>query len=1051
MYSFLPVVVIVIGSAWMPNARTLPQMHGRERQLAQICAHLRAVANSRRGVVLLVEAAPGAGKTRLLGEAVGAAERNSFAVVGSRGGGAGGDAGSGPGRGAGSGPGGGAGADTGDGGAPDGSGSGAAPGAVRAPAGARAVIEAARARLARDAEPTRTLVVFDDLHRAGPSALTALSDLIVTFRTRPVVWLLAFTSDRPPARGPAWDPAGDPDGGAMRDTAPYDPVRACVGGLRDRILVEAVRELGPLSGDALTRLVTDCTGAVPDPALLALAECVGGTPRAVIELMRGLVEDGDVHVVDGLSRIVHGTAPGRIPAGGGVRLPAPVPKRFSAWVRRDLRSLSESTLRALRLAAVLGSPFAPEDLSTLLGQAPAGLLTAVDEAVVQGLLVCGEHDLAFRSEPIWRVLLDSVPPPVCVLLRRQAAEMLLSRPGGVERAALQLVHVAHHGNAEELRVIAEGARKLLATDPPTAARLAIRCMELLSPGQPERVRLARTAVEAYTRAGELDRAITLARETIDEATGLAAPVSAEDARTTRGTGTTGTVRGTENARSAGGTRAVGGARVVGTAETTGAAEDIAALQASMSTALLLLGNAPMARRAADDALAAQQGGRPRREAVITHLAASYLTGDSTAPERAQKIISAPDPHAQAVQVAMIFHAFGQWRDGKVGSAVETLREAVALDPGGDDARLLDPRWFLAFALTRTDEYEEAAAVVRRSTRSGGAAGSSAATGARTPAAAVAALLRAPLHLALGRLDDAEEAARTGVGADGGPHVPLLAPQAWLVLAHAALRRGALARAEDHLRTLDQGFPQHASSPWSAARDLLSAQLAEARTDARAAADVLAEIGERPGGLRELVLVDPAAAAWCVRCALAADLPGLVKTVVDTVDQLQAHNPCVPAVLASAAHARALAGKDAEGVDRAGLLHRNPWARASVAEDHAGLLLDRGEHERAIGELDRAMNAYGALGGEWDAARVRARLRELGVRRRHWTHTKRPVSGWESLTTTERKVAELVAGGLTNRQAARHLYISPHTVGFHLRQIYRKLGIQSRTALIRFTA
>ncbi|EDY52825.1 hypothetical protein SSCG_05852 [Streptomyces clavuligerus] len=166
-----------------------------------------------------------------------------------------------------------------------------------------------------------------------------------------------------------------------------------------------------------------------------------------------------------------------------------------------------------------------------------------------------------------------------------------------------------------------------------------------------------------------------------------------------------------------------------------------------------------------------------------------------------------------------------------------------------------------------------------------------ATGARTPAAAVAALLRAPLHLALGRLDDAEEAARTGVGADGGPHVPLLAPQAWLVLAHAALRRGALARAEDHLRTLDQGFPQHASSPWSAARDLLSAQLAEARTDARAAADVLAEIGERPGGLRELVLVDPAAAAWCVRCALAADLPGLVKTVVDTVDQLQAHNPC----------------------------------------------------------------------------------------------------------------------------------------------------------------
>jgi DNA-binding CsgD family transcriptional regulator len=61
--------------------------------------------------------------------------------------------------------------------------------------------------------------------------------------------------------------------------------------------------------------------------------------------------------------------------------------------------------------------------------------------------------------------------------------------------------------------------------------------------------------------------------------------------------------------------------------------------------------------------------------------------------------------------------------------------------------------------------------------------------------------------------------------------------------------------------------------------------------------------------------------------------------------------------------------------------------------------------------------------------------------------KRPY-GWESLTDTERSVTELVAQGLTNRQAAERLFVSPHTVGFHLRAIYRKLDLSSRIDLAR---
>jgi DNA-binding CsgD family transcriptional regulator len=90
-----------------------------------------------------------------------------------------------------------------------------------------------------------------------------------------------------------------------------------------------------------------------------------------------------------------------------------------------------------------------------------------------------------------------------------------------------------------------------------------------------------------------------------------------------------------------------------------------------------------------------------------------------------------------------------------------------------------------------------------------------------------------------------------------------------------------------------------------------------------------------------------------------------------------------------------------------------------------------------------------VGATTDAARVRGRLRTLGVRRRHWSlSADRPVSGWKSLTDTERIASELVAQGLNNRQVADQMYISVNTVAFHMRQIFRKLNIGSRVELAR---
>ena len=79
-------------------------------------------------------------------------------------------------------------------------------------------------------------------------------------------------------------------------------------------------------------------------------------------------------------------------------------------------------------------------------------------------------------------------------------------------------------------------------------------------------------------------------------------------------------------------------------------------------------------------------------------------------------------------------------------------------------------------------------------------------------------------------------------------------------------------------------------------------------------------------------------------------------------------------------------------------------------------------------------------------RVRSGLRAAGTRLRHWTHADRPAFGWDSLTDAERRVADLVAQGLSNRQVANRVFLSPHTVAFHLRHILWKLGVTSRVQL-----
>jgi DNA-binding CsgD family transcriptional regulator/tetratricopeptide (TPR) repeat protein len=930
-------------------------LRGRDEQVARISASIEEIENGHKSKLLLMQDEPGSGKTRLLLKAIGLAKKAGFAVV-----------------------------------------SGMSPFAgipIDAPAesvphvrrggsvNGSAVSERPdplrdlRVGLRGALERGPSLVVLDDLNLVETSVLIGLRDLIASVSARAVLWMLVFGPEDP---GPGRQPADLVCG---------------------RFRVERMPKLTALTGEPLAQLVADHLDAVPDPDIVALAEGVGGNPRAVIELVRGLAEDGDVYVVEGRARLRELPAEA-IGSRGRIRVPAPVPPRFTAMVQRNLRSLSPLTTNVLKLAAILGSPFAPMDLAVMLDKSPAELLPAFDEAFGRGILVDRANDFAFRGDPIWRVILDSVPSPMVVLLHKQAATRLMSRDDGMEAAALHLVHVAGPGDEEAVRIISAAATSLLTSDPATAASLALRGMELVEPEDGEHARLALTAVEALVRASHVERAIATAKKTIVQAASVGrAPVPAQ-------------------------------------------AGAVAALRSWLATALLLQGHvqdAWVATSALTDR-PGDPGGRAWPE--LTRLVVEFLTDDSGAVRHAAEILTTSDHCADAVTAgALTIRAWDRWRGGRFHDAIDLLGEAVETDRGSSHIPLLDPQWMLASILTRAGDFEKAAVCVEAAARKVPA----------SHAAAVTEVLMASVHLAQGRLDEAERSARTGIEGLDGMCAPLLAPPAWRVLVLVALRRGSPSEAEEHLKSLEERYPRDSSRPWWPMRFLLRAQVADAQDGAKAAIEALAEIWASAGARRELVLQDPSVAACCVRWAMEADRPDIAKMVVNTAKSLCAGNEDVPALRVGMEHAQGLLLGEAEVLGEASRSYRDPWARAMAAEDHARLLLSRDDREGAIVELEQALDGYAAMGDEADVARVRADLRRLGVRRRHWKHAKRPVSGWDSLTGAEQRVAELVAKGLTNRQVASQLYVSPHTVGFHLRQVYRKLHLRSRQELIRYKA
>jgi DNA-binding CsgD family transcriptional regulator len=574
--------------------------------------------------------------------------------------------------------------------------------------------------------------------------------------------------------------------------------------------------------------------------------------------------------------------------------------------------------------------------------------------------------------------------------------ILLARGGSAMAAASHLLEGARQPDPETTASLDTVVAELVALDPGTAADLALRALVLTPANSSQWFSRTVRAAEALTAAGRL----TEVAEIVSTALSQPQP-PARDAQ----------------------------------------------LRGVLSSILALRGQAREASAEAETVLSQPHlTARLRDEALIAQLRAMTARGEnSTAYSLAENLLTAFREHGEpALAAALTVLATANWDDGRLHRGLHLAREASQRTSGvSPDARHFQPLFTFAGMLIDLRRIDEAQAILR-------AVDDSIHTLSRNVAEVIPLILRARASLARGQTDDAHAAAENALTVADALGA---CSHSWLahsMLSTVALRKGDLCTAELHIRNLPTGT--HYLGTYARTETVLAkARFAEAAADPHAAVQLLDDVYAAIPVRRHVLVGEPTASPWLARTALAAHRPDLATRVVSAAEELARDNPAFDVVAVAAAHCGGILRQQPTLLARAAAQHPDPWARASAAEDLGIVLTAMKHYDDAVMRLDDALRGYGCAGAERDLARVRRRLRRLGVRRQPRGTPPPAAVGWQSLTDIEQVTASLVAQGLTNQQAAQRMYVSVHTVAFHLKQVFRKLDIGSRVELARLVA
>ena len=259
--------------------------------------------------------------------------------------------------------------------------------------------------------------------------------------------------------------------------------------------------LQPLTAETVDDLVREALGAPPGPRLRSQLAGAAGNPLFVIELARGLAEEKLVTLVTGQAEVDE--------------IQAPPTLRLT--ILRRLGTLSQPTLELLRLAAVLGRSFTLMDLATVLDCPVKQLVPALEEARRAGVLgECGER-LAFRHELVHEALYRDLPVGVRAGLHGDVARALSTAGASALQVAQHLVLGSSPGDVRAVETLRRAAGEAAARAPSMAAELLARAVELSDSSSADRDALLAERVTALLWSGRVAEAAALADEVLSRA------------------------------------------------------------------------------------------------------------------------------------------------------------------------------------------------------------------------------------------------------------------------------------------------------------------------------------------------------------------------------------------------------------------------------------------------------------------------------------------------------------------------------------------------------
>ncbi|SMD07870.1 BTAD domain-containing putative transcriptional regulator [Kibdelosporangium aridum] len=252
--------------------------------------------------------------------------------------------------------------------------------------------------------------------------------------------------------------------------------------LRSRAMLISLEPLRPNDVESLTgRLV----GGRPGRLLRRVTDRAGGNPLYLREMVRGLVRDSAVDLVDGVAHIdqVHVEA---------------APRSLADAVERTCGALPQQTHEVLRWMAVLGPEATMDNVVALTGRAAVDLRTALVDAVDANVVFGEGPRLVFRHPLMREAILGGISPAVRVVLHREAAKALAGTDAPAIRVAEQLV-AASSLEPWVSGWLADHVTEVANHGPLVAADLLAGVLETLDPADPAREVLLATQVKVLFR------------------------------------------------------------------------------------------------------------------------------------------------------------------------------------------------------------------------------------------------------------------------------------------------------------------------------------------------------------------------------------------------------------------------------------------------------------------------------------------------------------------------------------------------------------------------